>query len=138
MEFSKRLKQTRQHLKMTQKELSDKTGIKRATIASYEVGNTSPSLENVKILAEKLQVTTDYLSGNSQYETLAEKFDADYDLEKIKSEIKLTKEINVLIDVISNFDLTGTDLNYDKLLLIKENLQMVLQMFKVFKIQDKF
>ena len=78
MEFSKRLKQSRQDLKMTQKELSDKTGIKRATIASYEVGNISPSFENVKTLAEALGVTTDYLSGNSEYKTLVEKFDTNF------------------------------------------------------------
>ena len=135
MEFSKRLKQSRQDLKMTQKELSDKTGIKRATIASYEVGNISPSFENVKTLAEALGVTTDYLSGNSEYKTLVEKFDTNFDTEKIKSDIKLAKEIDALIKIISNYDLTGTDLNHDELVLIKKNLEIVLQLFKTYKIR---
>lgn len=135
MEFSKRLKQSRQDLKMTQKELSDKTGIKRATIASYEVGNISPSFENVKTLAEALGVTTDYLSGNSEYKTLVEKFDTNFDTEKIKSDIKLAKEIDALIKIISNYDLTGTELNHDELILIKKNLEIVLQLFKMYKIR---
>lgn len=135
MEFSKRLKQSRQDLKMTQKELSDKTGIKRATIASYEVGNISPSFENVKTLAEALGVTTDYLSGNSEYKTLVEKFDTNFDTEKIKSDIKLAKEIDALIKIISNYDLTGTELNHDELVLIKKNLEIVLQLFKMYKIR---
>lgn len=135
MEFSKRLKQSRQDLKMTQKELSDKTGIKRATIASYEVGNISPSFENVKTLAEALGVTTDYLSGNSEYKTLVEKFDTNFDTEKIKSDIKLAKEIDALIKIISTYDLTGTDLNHDELMLIKKNLEIVLQLFKMYKIR---
>ena len=135
MEFSKRLKQSRQDLKMTQKELSEKTGIKRTTIASYEVGNISPSFENVKTLAEALGVTTDYLSGKSEYKTLVEKFDAKFDTEKIKSEVKLAQEIDAIIKIISNYDLTGTDLTHDELLLIKSNLEIVLQLFKMYKIK---
>lgn len=138
MEFSKRLKQSRQDLKMTQKELSEKTGIKRTTIASYEVGNISPSFENVKILAEALGVSTDYLSGKSEYRTLVEKFDSKFDTEKIKSDVKLAQEIDALIKIISNFDLTGTDLNHDELSLIKSNLEIVLKMFKMYKIKSKF
>ena len=135
MEFSKRLKQSRQDLKMTQKELADKTGIKRTTIASYEVGNISPSFENVKTLAEALGVTTDYLSGKSEYKTLVEKFDSKFDTEKIKSDIKLAQEIEAIINIISNYDLTGTDLTHDELLLIKSNLEIVLQLFKMYKIK---
>lgn len=138
MEFSKRLKQSRQDLKMTQKELSEKTGIKRTTIASYEVGNISPSFENVKTLAEALGVTTDYLSGKSEYKTIVEKFDTEFDTEKIKSDIKLAQEIDALIQIISNFDLTGTELTHDELTLIKSNLETVLKMFKMFKIKPKF
>lgn len=138
MEFSKRLKQSRQDLKITQKELSEKTGIKRTTIASYEVGNISPSFENVKTLAEALGVTTDYLSGKSEYKTLVEKFDSEFDTEKIKSDIKLAQEIDALIKIISNFDLTGTELTHEELPLIKSNLEIVLKMFKMFKIKPKF
>lgn len=138
MEFSKRLKQSRQDLKMKQKELSEKTGIKRTTIASYEVGNISPSFENVKTLAEALGVTTDYLSGKSEYKTIVEKFDTEFDTEKIKSDIKLAQEIDALIQIISNFDLTGTELTHDELTLIKSNLEIVLKVFKMFKIKPKF
>ena len=133
MEFSKRLKQSRQDLKMTQKELSEKTGIKRTTIASYEVGNISPSFENVKTLAEALGVTTDYLSGKSEYKTMVEKFDAKFDTEKIKSEVKLAQEIDAIIKIISNYDYTI--LNYDELSIVRNSLENVLKMYKMFKIK---
>lgn len=133
MEFSKRLKQSRQDLKMTQKELSEKTGIKRTTIASYEVGNISPSFENVKTLAEALGVTTDYLSGKSEYKTLVEKFDVKFDTEKIKSEVKLAQEIDAIIKIISNYDYTV--LNYDEMSLVRNSLENVLKMYKMFKIK---
>ena len=133
MEFSKRLKQSRQDLKMTQKELADKTGIKRTTIASYEVGNISPSFENVKTLAEALGVTTDYLSGKSEYKTLVEKFDVKFDTEKIKSEVKLAQEIDAIIKIISNYDYTI--LNYDELSIVRNSLENVLKMYKMFKIK---
>ena len=129
MEFSKRLKQSRQDLKMTQKELSDKTGIKRTTIASYEVGNISPSFENVKTLAEELGVTTDYLSGKSEYKTMVEKFDAKFDTEKIKSEVKLAQEIDAIIEIISNYDYTA--LNYDELSIVRNSLVNVLKVYKI-------
>ena len=129
MEFSKRLKQSRQDLKMTQKELSDKTGIKRTTIASYEVGNISPSFENVKTLAEALGVTTDYLSGKSEYKTMVEKFDAKFDTEKIKSEVKLAQEIDAIIKIISDYDYTL--LNYDELSIVRNSLANVLKVYKI-------
>ena len=137
MEFSKRLKQARQDANLTQTELSKKTGIKRATIASYEAKNTSPSFDNLKILADALEVTTDYLSGNSDYKTLVEKFDAKFDTEKIKSDVKLAKEISAIIEILSNFDFTETDLNHDQLLLIRKNLEIVLQMFRMFNNSEK-
>ena len=114
---------------MTQKELSEKTGIKRTTIASYEVGNISPSFENVKTLAEALGVTTDYLSGKSEYKTLVEKFDVKFDTEKIKSEVKLAQEIDAIIKIISNYDYTI--LNYDELSIVRNSLENVLKMFKI-------
>ena len=130
MEFSKRLKSSRQNMKLTQKELSEKTGIKRTTIASYEVGNISPSFENVKLLADALNVSTDFLSGKNDF---VERFDSEFDLSKIKSEIKVCQEINCLISELSNFDFSGSEFDYDELVLIRDNLKNIHKLLKILK-----
>ena len=130
MEFSKRLKSSRQNMKLTQKELSEKTGIKRTTIASYEVGNISPSFENVKLLADALNVSTDFLSGKNDF---IERFDSEFDLSKIKSEIKVCQEINCLISELSNFDFSGEEFDYDELVLIRDNLKNIHKLLKILK-----
>ena len=130
MEFSKRLKSSRQNMKLTQKELSEKTGIKRTTIASYEVGNISPSFENVKLLADALNVSTDFLSGKNDF---IERFDSEFDLSKIKSEIKVCQEINCLISELSNFDFSGEEFDYDELVLIRDNLKNMHKLLKILK-----
>ena len=130
MEFSKRLKSSRQNMKLTQKELSEKTGIKRTTIASYEVGNISPSFENVKLLADALNVSTDFLSGKNDF---IERFDSEFDLSKIKSEIKVCQEINCLISELSNFDFSGSEFDYDELVLIRDDLNNIHKLLKILK-----
>lgn len=130
MEFSKRLKSSRQNMKLTQKELSEKTGIKRTTIASYEVGNISPSFENVKLLADALNVSTDFLSGKNDF---IERFDSEFDLSKIKSEIKVCQEINCLISELSSFDFSGAEFDYDELVLIRDNLKNIHKLLKILK-----
>ena len=130
MEFSKRLKSSRQNMKLTQKELSEKTGIKRTTIASYEVGNISPSFENVKLLADALNVSTDFLSGKNDF---IERFDSEFDLSKIKSEIKVCQEINCLISELSCFDFSGSEFDYDELVLIRDNLKNIHKLLKILK-----
>lgn len=130
MEFSKRLKSSRQNMKLTQKELSEKTGIKRTTIASYEVGNISPSFENVKLLADALNVSTDFLSGKNDF---IERFDSEFDLSKIKSEIKVCQEINCLISELSNFDFSGSEFDYDELVLIRDDLKNIHKLLKILK-----
>lgn len=51
---------------MTQKELSDKSGIPTTSIAHFEGGNRKPSFENLANLAKALEVTIDFLLGRSE------------------------------------------------------------------------
>ena len=50
----KKMVDTRRKLRITQSDLSEKTGIKRTTIASIEAGFNRPSVKNAKILAKFL------------------------------------------------------------------------------------
>lgn len=67
--FCKRLKEARANKKMTQKELSEKTGVSTVMISAYENDDIStgknPALSNVYLLATALGVSIDWLCGLS-------------------------------------------------------------------------
>lgn len=56
-----RLKKLREAQGMTQADLSEHSGIHRVTVARYEIGDVSMSLENASKLAAALGVTVDEL-----------------------------------------------------------------------------
>ena len=58
-----KLKEARKMTGFTQEETSKETGIKRAMISSYELGNAVPSVEKLGKLAEFYGVSVDWLLG---------------------------------------------------------------------------
>ncbi|MFW2014804.1 helix-turn-helix domain-containing protein [Acinetobacter bereziniae] len=69
--FCKRLKEIRTQRKMTQQDISEKTGIPSTSISHIEAGSRKPSLENFYKLAVVLNVSADYLLGRTdQYSDL--------------------------------------------------------------------
>lgn len=68
--FSMRLKELRNDYEMTQKDFSVKVGCTAATLSAYENGTKNPSLEIVKNIAEKCNVSIDWLCGLSEKKTL--------------------------------------------------------------------
>ncbi|WP_017862814.1 helix-turn-helix domain-containing protein [Leptospira santarosai] len=64
-QFPERLRQLRVMKKMSQEELGQLTDLNYNHIGRYERGDSRPSADKLKALAEALGVTTDYLlSGN--------------------------------------------------------------------------
>lgn len=59
--FSNRLKKARINAGFTQEQTALETGIPRSTIANYERGRTQPDIENIGILANFYQTSTDWL-----------------------------------------------------------------------------
>ena len=55
------LKQLRMSKKLTQKQLAERLGVKRTTICMWETGNSSPSLEILKKIAQVLNCSIDEL-----------------------------------------------------------------------------
>ena len=69
--FCKRLKEIRAQRKMTQQDISEKTGIPSTSISHIEAGSRKPSLENFYKLIVVLNVSGDYLLGRTdQYSDL--------------------------------------------------------------------
>ena len=66
MEFSERLKELRKQAKLTQVELAGKLGIVQSSYADWERGKKKPTQENLVKIAQVLNVSIDYLVGNSE------------------------------------------------------------------------
>lgn len=76
-----RIKELRKSLKMTQKEFSEFVGCTAATLSAYENVSKSPSLEIIKGIAEKCNISIDWLCGlsnkkrNNSIETYSDLYD---------------------------------------------------------------
>jgi transcriptional regulator with XRE-family HTH domain len=63
--FSERLKAARELRGLSQAELAEKTGLQPSAVSHFESESRSPSFDNLKRLADALDVTTDYLIGRA-------------------------------------------------------------------------
>lgn len=65
MEFSERLKNLRKKVGLTQVDVAGKLGISQQAYASWERGVKKPTQENLVKISQVLNVSIDYLVGNS-------------------------------------------------------------------------
>lgn len=66
MEFSERLKNLRKQAGLTQVDVAGELGISQQAYASWERGVKRPTQENLVKIAQILNVSVDYLVGNSE------------------------------------------------------------------------
>lgn len=66
MEFSERLKDLRKQAGLTQVGVAEKLGISQPAYASWERGVKKPTQDNLVKIAQVLNVSVDYLVGNSE------------------------------------------------------------------------
>ena len=66
MEFSERLKDLRKQAGLTQVDVAEKLGISQPAYASWERGVKKPTQDNLVKIAQILNVSVDYLVGNSE------------------------------------------------------------------------
>lgn len=65
MEFAERLKTLRKQEKLTQVQIAEKLEISQQAYAAWERGVKKPTQENLVKIAQVLNVSVDYLVGNS-------------------------------------------------------------------------
>ena len=65
LDFSERLKSLRVELDLTQKELADKINSSPSKIGMWEAGKRDPNTEDLILLCNIFNVSTDYILGNS-------------------------------------------------------------------------
>lgn len=68
MEFSECLKDLRKQARLTQVDVAEKLGISQPAYASWERGAKKPTQDNLVKIAQILNVSVDYLVGNSDEE----------------------------------------------------------------------
>lgn len=61
--FPKRLTEARELRGLNQAELASKAGLQASAISHFETGSRKPSFDNLRRLANALNVTTDFLLG---------------------------------------------------------------------------
>ena len=66
MKFAERLKTLRKQVKLTQAQIAEKLNISQQAYASWERGVKKPTQENLVKIAQVLNVSIDYLVGNSE------------------------------------------------------------------------
>jgi transcriptional regulator with XRE-family HTH domain len=72
-DFATRLKYARETLrKISQTELGQKSGLPVSSITHFEAGDRKPSFDNLKKLSTALDVSTDYLLGQTDSTTHSE------------------------------------------------------------------
>lgn len=92
MEVGKRIKMLRTNAKLTQDELGEKLGVKKAAIQKYENGLiVNLKVDTIKKLAEIFDVTPAYIMG-------WDKFDEEINLSQIQKEIALVEIVDELFD----------------------------------------
>jgi len=69
MMLGKRLKELREHRKLTQADVAKALGIDRTTYGKYETGDSSPHYEKLIQLADFFGVSVDYLIGKTDIPT---------------------------------------------------------------------
>lgn len=83
-----RIKRLRKESKMTQQEFADKLGLKRQTIAAYEIGKIEPSDSTLLLICEKFGVNEEWL----RYNIGEMKKDIDIDFGEICADIGIRDE----------------------------------------------
>lgn len=63
--FPERLRQVRELRKLSQAELAARARLQPSAVSHFETGTRRPSFDNLRRLANALDVTTDYLVGRS-------------------------------------------------------------------------
>lgn len=59
--MKERIKELRTHLGLTQQKFADKLGLKRQTIAAYEIGNIEPSDSTLLLICKEFNISEDWL-----------------------------------------------------------------------------
>ena len=61
LKMKERIKKIRTHLGLTQQKFADRLGLKRQTIAAYEIGNIEPSDSTLLLICKEFDINEEWL-----------------------------------------------------------------------------
>ena len=97
MTLGETLKETRKQASLSQEQLAEKLGVSRSAVAKWETDNGIPDVGNLKVIAQLLNVSIDYLLDDREgmeVQVLREP----YDLSAYGKGSKFTKKNRVVRD----------------------------------------
>lgn len=102
MKLGENILKLRKKANFSQEELSEKIGVTRQTISNWELGETSPNPEQLKLLSRTLNISIDELLDNDIKQVMVERMS---NTEKLAGLIiKILKVISVLFIIILIID----------------------------------
>lgn len=110
--FSKRIKEVRIKLGLTQKEFAEKIGVTAAALSAYEKNLKNPSIMVAKKIANVYELSLDWLVGLSDKESSEISYNTYTDV--IYQLIEISLKTNLVIQVVLDIDDTGYLTFYDK------------------------
>ena len=63
--LKERIKKIRKKLNLTQQNFADKIGVKRNTVAMYEMGKTTPSDQAIRSISREFNINEDWLRNGT-------------------------------------------------------------------------
>lgn len=103
--MNERIKQLRSHLGLTQQEFADRIGIKRNSVANYEIGRNEPIDAVVSLICREFHVSEEWLRiGTGE---MFEALDADNSIAEFAAEVLADRPESFrkrLISVLSSLD----------------------------------
>lgn len=103
MNLGNNILKLRKSAKLSQEMLAEKVGVSRQTISNWELGETSPNPEQLKLLSKTLNISIDELLDNDVKELLVEKVS---NTEKLAGMIiKILKAIGIIFLVLFIIDI---------------------------------
>ena len=127
--FGKRLKEVREGLNISAEELAEAIGVNKATIHRYETGYfKSIKLDRLDKIAEFLNVSKSYLTGDSKDKYFKESFTTVFEAKPKE----LSEILDISIDLLTqdNILVEGKPVNKDNLKSLINYMEFILESAK--------
>lgn len=103
-----RIKELRNELGLSLRELSEQINISFSSLGKYERGEQQPSIDTIIMLANFFHVSIDYLMGNSNYRTANDEYKFKSSFDELENAVAIDL-YNILIETMENFSKFYTD-----------------------------
>jgi len=131
--FGKRLRKLRKEQNLTQKQIADKLGVNRATVAGYETKGMEPGYNTLNKLAEMFNVSADYLLGRTNQR---QPYDNDEKIDKIKEALSEDQDLLEFWDELHNREDLKLMFKQTKDL-SPESIKRVIEVIKIFEEEER-